>query len=422
MLAIRHFEDQRKAWESEREELEQRERILLSEKEQAEQQLAELHEEIERLQSTQAAGTTPACARQGPVEPREHIRSRHEQQLALMAKIDDLRGDLQQEQERSRALEQRASKAERMNRRLSAELDRSREFPGSAELDCTWNTATGSRRPCKATSSSSDAHDELNETRHSLESSRREVVSLEDETLRLREELNGEKQKVIELKRAAHSRGAAWKEELQKITEELTIKQRLEEEVAHLRLEQARFRKELDLLTEREVGARREAARLQQEVVEARAAKQDARSEVAEKVEEMQILSTVVGGQLVAVEQELTQQMKKSSQLLELFLHRAHEPLAVLRRSCQRIASSGVAGEELWTRAVPPLFEANVHDLHANLSKIVDLLRFVADVLEARERQQQEDQQHQQQRDPGVYERLEEGKEYAKAWMKPFLT
>jgi len=429
MHAIRQFEVERKEWENERDLLEARERALSTEKEEADAQLAYLHEEIERLRTSQAAAP-PTPVRQGPVEPKEQIRSRHEQQLALMAKLDDYRKDLEQEQQRSRIFEQRAAEAEKQNRRLSLDIDRSRGERGGSFGGSDVDFLLGSRRPYQASftsgtssigGSGEPAAGDLQEAQLSLETSRKEVLSLEDETLRLREELNNEKQKVIQLKRAATSRGAAWKEELQKLTEELTQKQRLEEEVAQLRKDNIRFRKELGQVSEREVASRREATRLQQELLEARSEKSDARHTVAEKEKEMEILSKCVGGQLVAVEQELTNQMKKNSQLFELFLEKAHEPLTGLRRSCRKIAASGTAGRELASRQVPVLFEVNVHELQSNLAKIIDLLRFSTEVLEARDIREEEHarRQRQKQQRPQSTSVVEDT---TRSWMKPFMA
>lgn len=293
------------------------------------------------------------------------------------------------------------------------------------DLDCSVRSVGSRQLAGKASSGSagsSEERDELSETLRTLKTSRNEVISLEDETLRLREELNCEKQKVIELKKAAHSRAAAWKEELHKITEELSAKQQLEKEVAQLRTDQARCRKELSLLHDREAAARKEAAKLHKELEGHAVGKMGAR-------EEMELLSTVVGGQLVAVEQELTRQMKKSSQLFEHFLRHAQEPLETLRRVSKRVAATGAAGRGLWMRSAPPHFEAAEHDLGASLSKIVDLLRFAAEVLEAQEQKQLFDQQQQaglplhspiqQKREVAAHE---EGQGFAPAWMRPFVT
>ena len=61
------------------------------------------------------------------------------------------------------------------------------------------------------------------------------LTDAQDENLKLREELNASKKRVIELKQAAHQRKLTWKEELDKITEELSSKQKLEGEVAAMR-------------------------------------------------------------------------------------------------------------------------------------------------------------------------------------------
>lgn len=243
-----------------------------------------------------------------------------------------------------------------------------------------------------------------------------EALGLQEENTKLREELSQERNKVAELRRATQMRKAAWQEELDKISEELATKQRLEEEIAQLRLAQTRFREELGHAAEREVSARREVDRLRRDLDEARLGL-PAKTEDKEgfgKVEEMEIISNTIGVQLVAVERELTRQVQQSSQLYERFLHHVYGPMASLRNTTKRMAASGEAGEAAWLARPPPLLDPKSHDLKDNLVKIVNLLRFIADVMEARECQQE--------REASLYARLEEGiegsKDYAKSWFK----
>lgn len=461
MNAIRQFESERKAWEAQCEELEKSRRQvedekahLESEKLEAEGRMARLAEEVELLRRAAEAsgGPVPTGAKQqsGLAQPSASQRLRHENQLALMSQLDDLRNDLQQAQDSSRSFEKRASEAEQSSEELRAEIDRLRRA-SSNDLDCTRDVASRSvilRKDPSGASSKGPTRappDELLEARRGLEARALQVHRLEESTLRLREELNAEKQKVVDLKKAAHSRGAAWKEELEKIADELGAKQVLEEEVARLRHELTRCREELDHGKERDGLTRREeryrqleqdlkkkyseeiaalvqkVEKLQREVEEAREAKYSARKVSSEKMEEMEILSNAVGSQLVAVEQELREQTAKSSQLLELFLQHSHGPLQTLRRSCRRIANSGEAGDEPSTRPVPPIFEPDVHNLQTNLVKIVNLLRFAADVLEAREQRIRQGPVHPVQSDPpqqGIVSQLEDTMEIAKHWLK----
>merc|ERR1712217_948951 len=72
-----------------------------------------------------------------------------------------------------------------------------------------------------------------------------DFASLEDENLKLREELNIAKEKVIELKQTAAKRRQQWSEEIQQITEELNVKQKLEAEAISLRADRTRLQQEL---------------------------------------------------------------------------------------------------------------------------------------------------------------------------------
>merc|ERR1712113_1121999 len=105
--------------------------------------------------------------------------------------------------------------------------------------------------------------DELDRTRRVLEQS-------EDEALFLREELNREKQKVLDIKKAAQKRKEDWKAELGKITEELLEKEKLEKEVIDLKLDWKRLQEKFGRVTETEANVRRDRDRLQRELSEAR--------------------------------------------------------------------------------------------------------------------------------------------------------
>lgn len=289
------------------------------------------------------------------------------------------------------------------------------------ELDCT--RAALRRAASGATDASGSGS--LGTPSRNADPLRDEVRALEDEALMLREELNASKQKVVELKKAALQRGADWKEQLQRITEDVGSNQRVEEENAQLRLEHARLRRDLVQLQGQEEGLRKEAEQLRREAAKARAAGKDAQIEADSKVEEMTGLSTKVGDQLVAVEQELkqsvissSQSVQKSNQLFELFLRHSLQPLDTIRRCCRQLASElGPAPEdrELAVRPTPPVCEADVHDLKNNLVKLVNLLRYCADVLDA-----QDLQRHAQSGTSGGA--LEETRGFAQSWFQGVLT
>jgi chromosome segregation ATPase len=408
MLQIRKFAEERKAWESEREELEERSLKLTNEKDEAVQRLAKLTEEVERLRS-RGPGEEAACP-----DP------------ALQARIDSLKSDLEQEESKSRDFEKRASEAELANQRLTADLDRLRESTMRApfELDCTRELTGGavrdslmSERPTTTTigrPTCDPSVDELLATRRSLDAKTEELRTLEEESVKLRTELNGEKQKVIDLKAAAHNRGAAWKEELAKITDELASTQRLEEEVAKLRLERQSYDNNLAVVQERETEARKEIEKMQAEIFQARQARKRAQHKFTEKAEEMEALSSTVGGQLVAVEEELTKQVQQTSHLLELFLQHTLSPLTILRRSCKRIAAQGPSGNDHPPTA-PPLHNADVNDLQNNLVKMVNILRYASDILDAR------DQIQSQKGGKDVISRIDELNETAKGWLQTVM-
>lgn len=368
MQQIRAFEEERKNWENERREWEETKQALASQKSQVESELARLNQEVEQLRAGAGQASSPVVR----VETSANMRSHHEKQVMLMVMIDDLRRDLHDEQARTRALEQKGLDAEKTNRRLTAELERLRR--ASTDGDSSGQRSAREKLGNLSSRMSTSSIQSSADLSITLETSRGEVRSLEDETLRLREELNGEKQKVIELKRAAHTRAAAWKAELQNIQEELSAKHALEEELAIAK-------QEINRLSDREKLAIRETTRLQRELEGGpMSARRSARPE------ELEVMASTFSEQLVAVEQELQAQMKKSSQLLEHFLHHAHDPAAAVRRVCRKIAKA--AGWASLSRSAPPLFEVDQQDLPGNLMKVLDLIRFAADALEAHEQQE----------------------------------
>jgi len=142
--------------------------------------------------------------------------------------------------------------------------------------------------------------------------------------------------------------------------------------------EQSRLQQDLVKAAEREVAQSREIMRLKAELEQARTG---VKSEELPP-EEMQKLNVGLGHQLVAVEQELKEQVRKSSRLLEHFLVRIQGPLEVLRRFSRQLAASSSRHNGL---EPPAKFEPNVHDLERSLSQVLKLLSFTAELVEARE-------------------------------------
>merc|ERR1712091_170140 len=110
------------------------------------------------------------------------------------------------------------------------------------------------------------------------------------------------------------------KAELDKIVTELREKQRLEEDLANFKEQLHKNREEARQAAERERGLVRDLERLRAEVADSRAQGKSSGGYNAERAQEMEILSTVVGGQLIAVEQELSLKMKEKNELMELFI------------------------------------------------------------------------------------------------------
>mmetsp|Transcript_27755 Transcript_27755/g.83651 ORF Transcript_27755/g.83651 Transcript_27755/m.83651 type:complete len:383 (-) Transcript_27755:147-1295(-) len=337
VLEIGRFQAEREALESERDDARAQLQSEQDQRLELEGRVSDLVAEVERLRAeraSRAASSSPQPSLRQE-ESGELRRVHHEKQLAFMATIDSLRSELDQERARADAFER----------------DRNSGQAGP-EQDSSMQTARASyERKC------------------------REVRALEDETLQLREELNREKHKVVEMKKAANSRASQWKEQLEQITGELAQKQRLEEENQQLRVEQALLRKEYATM-------KREVERLRSEVSEARARR-------GGHFEELDILSNTMAGQLHKVEQELSDQAQRNAQLLELFLRHIQQPLSSVQRCCRQMTlQSGDAFELtglrlLRDREVPPLSDVGVHDLKGNLVRIVNLVRYAAEVLEA---------------------------------------
>lgn len=395
MQAIRQFQEERNQWEAERESLERRERQLVEQKDELSGTVVRLNEELEQLRRLA----------QEPVDCSTF--------LARYDVPEDEAGDL-------------CASVPKLDftqiMKFSARYPNKNQIPSSCqtstrELDFTTRVLKASERQGnKAGSPMKDilditvnggakdssgglklgafesVEDALLMTQRGLQWKHGEVLSLEGETLKLREELNAEKEKVVELKRREANRRAEWKEELEKISAEVAQKHRLDEENTLLRATQSRLQEELAMATEREAKTRQvlqdRANRLEREAEHLREqaqAEAKSRGAMDGRAEELEIVTDTVGRQLVAVEQELTRQVHGTSRLLELFLQHSVNPVDTVRRSCKNIALRGEAGPDAASLKTPPMFERNSNDLRTNLVKMVDVLRFAAEILERKE-------------------------------------
>jgi len=278
-----------------------------------------------------------------------------------------------EELERSiRPLEERAKNAERERERLASELARSvAERRGSA-----ISTAT--------------------------------AVEVDQ----LREQLEAERSRVAQMKAAAERKRKMWGEELAKIADELAEKQVLEERVAHLTLDMARLRTELQEAAEREGALQRQKRAGQMELQEARRMAQSVEEQTGEKARELDIISQTVGNQLVAVERELQLQLQRTSEIMSVFLRHSQPRLEKIRKACQELCASGDAGHEMWMRRAPALLDLENPDLQSKLAAFVDLLAYAGDTFESRDREKGSD----------LAARIEEQTENAKHWLKSVLA
>mmetsp|Transcript_25490 Transcript_25490/g.55815 ORF Transcript_25490/g.55815 Transcript_25490/m.55815 type:complete len:392 (-) Transcript_25490:64-1239(-) len=383
---IRAFEAERQEWDEQRD-------ALVKERVAAEKKAAELAEEVKQLRDGGGGASVGQSAALSPVDLDKSLRAHHAQTVKLMATIDELRTVLQQEQSKSKLFEQ--SNADLERRAVAAERELTRLKDAAADIDVTATDFGSSSLDISLRAipaGSSDAH------------------SLEEENLKLREELNATKKKVIELKQVAQQRKLAWKGELANITQELDAKRRLEEEVLALRQQMNALSFSSKSAEETITRLRQQVEKLQEEILQAKSTEVvDVEESVAHKAREMEIMNIKVSEQLVSVEQELTRKLRRSAELWEHFLLHIQEPLAAIRRWAQTAAASGNAGRELWMKRAPPMYCADVRELKSNLGAIVEILRYCEDVLTAYQPHGPEG---------SVMSRLEESTEQAKEWLK----
>lgn len=349
MNVIRKLQEERTEWEAEKEQNQE-------DKAWYESELARLNAENAKLISSTPSAAAGAAA---PVELSAPVQDHHVQQLKLMETIDLLRTDLQSERERREQLERLLpTLAQGAGAAGAAGSGDRLGMTGISQLDMTLAAAM---RPMPAAE---------------------EFTNLEDENLKLREELNASKEKVIELKRAAAKRSSDWRSELQTITEELSTKHALDGEAVTLRQDRSRLQEELvqtrQLLGQRESLAKAENERLKEELLRLQ---EKCREGVDHRTqaEDLDRLSQTMGQRVIELEQELSSKVGEQSRLLTLFLKHSEQPLETMRLHCKRLLASSSDGE------VPYSFEPDPSDIQQSLVNIIDMLRWAQDVTEGYE-------------------------------------
>mmetsp|Transcript_129908 Transcript_129908/g.277385 ORF Transcript_129908/g.277385 Transcript_129908/m.277385 type:complete len:573 (-) Transcript_129908:33-1751(-) len=331
--------------------------------------------------------------------------------------VQSLREHLDRERQRSSMLEKRATEAEFIAVWLKEEIDRSQQnVPAGASqrsgdeddsLGCTrvvsrgvdripeedemeqtrtvTRAKTGSIRRQgslgpRSTSRQSviqgleelDAdqiREEFQRLLNFAEDKENEALDFQEQNLDLREDLNREKQKVIDIMRAQQATHAKASGD-----EELT--QWLQEEVAFLRAEAETLREKLSQSGQRERALQKQVRDLTQ--LQTSASLDSARGAQEQKqfqAEEMERLSNILGGQLMSVEQELMARAKELSALEPFFLQ-AHTLLADICGMCARF--------EVARSRPPPKLHEKGEDVSTCLSKILDAQRYIESVLKSR--------------------------------------
>jgi len=415
--AIRQFQEERNQWEAEKEELEQAWSQVLGEKTEAQQAAIRLAEEVERLRIAKLAAEASAqaaLASSGPGFVRESIVGRTKDENEQLQKmLSNMKSTLELEQTRSKKLERQVSIAEEKTQGIADELERTKVV--TEDLDSTNRTMLGQL-------SSEDA-----KLVTVVQEKQKEVLSLEDELISLREELNVEKKRVIHLKEAAYARNRKWKAELVIISEEIALKLRLEEEVDIQRQAMIRLREDVAIAKDREATFRREAEmskrevetmkrdvevansraeRLQRELVGTKEnitqwkSAVDAAADISQRRRsdnasghDAEALSFSVTNELIKLEHELAEQVKSNTRLanlVQLFLEHAVAPLTTVRSTCKNFVATGEANIGVRQRVAPPLHEPKVQDAREALVSIVTLLRFCHEVLQAYQKERSE--------------------------------
>lgn len=327
------MQEERNQWETEKEQYQERDAWF-------EKELARLQEENNKLR------LEPPAPVPAPVEVSAPVQAHHEQQLKLMQTIDVLRRELDAERQQREQLQQAA--------KTVGACGKERLVP--SQLDQTLAAAC---RPIPEPE---------------------EFENLEDENLKLREELNASKAKVIELKQAAAKRAADWRSEMKTIAEELATKESLEQEAATLRKDRMQLQEELtkvqNQLNRHEAVAKAEIERLREELLEAQKQIRE-NGAMGMKAEEMDRMSSTLTHRINELEQELARRVGDQTHLLSLFLKHAEQPVEALRVHCKRICSSGTE--------IPYSFVPDPNDIQNSLVNIIDMLRWAEEVTEAYE-------------------------------------
>jgi hypothetical protein len=187
-----------------------------------------------------------------------------------------------------------------------------------------------------------------------------EVLDLTARSQEVSEQLERERQHVLDLERAESTH----RNELDGVDDALRLNQQLQDELKYLRGEAKKLKEKIGSSRGQEQHLRQEIEELQR----------SGSGPVGPDDQEMERLSMTVGGQLMSVERELAMKTKAVSDLSEPFLRQMHDLLEAARRACQRLDSDS-------SRTAPALFDSRSRDLCGALRGMLELLHYMVEVL-----------------------------------------
>lgn len=302
-------------------------------------------------------------------------------------RFQELSNELVKEREKCMKLEGRAAEAESIAVWLKEELDRSVTGVNDDDLDCTRRVdrrevtrgvvskPTPQKLPPLKPANDKifddkntdvrAVRDELCNTRHHVEEKQHEVTSLEEQVLKLREDLNNEKQKVIDLKRNANTQV----EEFEKIAADVELTQWLQNEVTALRGDAARLRDDLNKANAREEDYRQNILDLKGELE---------KYSGSLRPHEVDQLISNMSGHLFEVEQELSERTKELSDISDPFLRAALTEMMQMHAICEQLdAAKGKRREP------PRLFDPESRDVRMKLRTILEAMHYVVEVIDS---------------------------------------
>jgi chromosome segregation ATPase len=347
MYQIRQFQEERRQWQQEKDELEATSTQLWNEKAQVEYERNQLAAEVEKLKKNGVIAQNGPNREKLPVDVQTH----HKQQLALLSTIDALKNNLEQEKQRSKDMERRMSDVgNNPRRRLSAPPQLLKQDGSGGEPE----PEAGGRSETAPTAA---------ELRSEMLANPRYadwLVTLEEEALQIREELNTQKQRVLDLRRQEQQRRQAWKLELQKLEEELGATEELKQRNQQLACEVHQLREQIAIQT----SGKDEHRQLRVDLAEAEEEVERLRAELCRRVAK-EALPGADGPQASG---------RTLPEVIGLFLMHVREPLAALLVACHARAGASGKGPE-------PLEASPNADQVKQLARVLDFLRYFAKVL-----------------------------------------